>query len=89
MAYTLPAAPEQGYAPEFFGPTEGGGQMSAMSPGEGFPEWQGYDNEREGGSYGRGGYGGERYGYNYSPGYEAPKPQAPRRYDYGLTTWRF
>lgn len=86
-----PAEPEQGYAPEFFGPTEslGGGQMSALSPGEGFPEWTPDYNEREGGGYGRGGYAPyERYNYNYSPGYEAPKPQ-PRRYDYGLTTWKF
>jgi hypothetical protein len=52
--------------------------------------WQG-----DGGGYG--GYdngGGGGYGrYGYSPGYgyssyEQAKPQ-PKRYDYGLTSWRF
>jgi len=70
-------------APAWSGPSAGSG--SGYDPG--FPVWQGdgggYDNGG-GGGYGRSGY---NPGYGY-PSYEQPKPQ-PKRYDYGLTNWRF
>lgn len=83
MAYG-PAAPEQGYAPEFFGPPGSlGGERQAEDAGYAFPEWEGGN----GGGYGRANYGPGYGGYDRAV-YEQPKPQ-PRRYDYGLTSWHF